>query len=137
MRQVGIRCGKLYPIRQRLGLRTEFQFVAIGQLGSVCSGGGNANFGIILHNNTGAPIHKLTVTYTGEAWKQGTESNKVADGLYFSYQKKPSDYISSENNRNGIPVEALNFIPTCTGAADYTDVKIVLPWMAMPKPTAA
>ena len=96
-------------------------------MGSVCSGSGNANFGIILRNNTGAPIHELTVTYTGEVWKQGTESNKVAGGLCFSYQKMPSDYISTGTDKNGIPVEALNFIPTCAGAADYTDIKVLLP----------
>jgi len=96
-------------------------------LGCVCSVGGSTNFGIILQNNTGSIINELSITYTGEAWKQGTENNKNQGGLTFSYEKKPSDYISAKTSKKSTAVDALNFIPTCAGTADYTDIKVLLP----------
>lgn len=95
-------------------------------MGGLCSTNGYANFGIILRNNTGAPIKGLNVTYTGETWKQGTEYNKNTGGLFFSFRKNPF-YYTSISPEGGIPVEALNFIPPCAGTADNIGLNVIRP----------
>jgi sugar phosphate isomerase/epimerase len=107
------------------------QFGGTGQtdraMGSVCSAGGYTNFGVLLYNNTGATVNDLTIQYAGEAWKQGTESNKSAGGLVFSFYKNPAYYVSSQVGDGSTTVPSLGFTPPCTGASDDTDVKVLLP----------
>ncbi|MEH2283289.1 MAG: Calx-beta domain-containing protein [Nostoc sp.] len=54
-------------------------------LGSVASAStGTIDYGLRLQNNTGSPITKLQVSYTGEQWRNG--GNTSQQQLKFSYQ---------------------------------------------------
>lgn len=96
-------------------------------LGGVCSASGFTNFGILLCNNTGATINTLAVSYAGEAWKKGTESNKTAGGLVFSFFQNPACYVSAQTGEGCTTVPSLSFIPPCAGASNDTDVKVLMP----------
>lgn len=103
------------------------QFGGVGDvdraLGGVCSGNGWINFGILLYNNTSTTINDLNICYTGEAWKQGTESTKSAGCLIFSFFKNPANYLSSQTALGCTTVPSLRFVPPCYGAHNNTDVK--------------
>src|SRR5258706_3824536 len=60
---------------------------ALGGLGSNgyydASGVGKGYMGVVLQNQTGANIDTLTISYTGEQWRNG--GNATAQSLAFSY----------------------------------------------------
>ena len=86
-------------------------------LGSVASGGtGTLNYGIRLKNNTGAAITSLTVSYAGEQWRNGGNTN--AQSLTFDYRQAPT--VTDLNTGTYTAVSALTFttkINTATAAA--------------------
>ncbi|MDZ7965331.1 MAG: Calx-beta domain-containing protein [Nostoc sp. DedSLP03] len=86
-------------------------------LGSVASGTtGTIYYGLRLQNNTGSPITKLQVGYTGEQWRNG--SNTSQQQLKFSYQTGST--VTSLTTGTWTPVTSLDFtgpIATATAGA--------------------
>ncbi|MEH2165259.1 MAG: Calx-beta domain-containing protein [Nostoc sp.] len=75
-------------------------------LGSVASGTtGTIYYGLRLQNNTGSPITKLQVSYTGEQWRNG--GNTSQQQLKFSYQTGST--ITSLTTGTWTPVTSLDF----------------------------
>ncbi|WP_392530961.1 Calx-beta domain-containing protein [Nostoc sp. C117] len=75
-------------------------------LGSVASGTtGNIYYGLRLQNNTGSPITKLQVNYTGEQWRNG--GNTSQQQLKFSYQTGST--VTSLTTGTWTPVTSLDF----------------------------
>lgn len=92
---------------------------ALGGLGSNgyygASGVGKGYMGVVLQNQTGANIDTLTISYTGEQWRDG--GNTTAQSLTFSYVISAS---LPSLTASGTTVSALNFtgpIHTSTAAA--------------------
>ncbi len=55
-------------------------------LGSIGSGSvENSAYGVRLTNNTGGDIDSVDIAYTGEEWRDGGNTNPVAQVLHFSY----------------------------------------------------
>lgn len=88
-------------------------------LGSVASGGtGTVYFGARFVNDTGATITSLTVTYTGEQWRNG--GNTTAHTLDFSYQI--STTVTVINAGTWTDVNTLDFTgPIATATAGALD----------------
>ncbi len=85
-------------------------------LGTVQSGTNVPTIGAKLHNNTGAAIADLAVSYTGEQWRLGT-SGRV-DRLDFQF----STNATSLTTGTWTDVNALDFTaPTTTGSAGALD----------------
>ncbi|MEH2264703.1 Calx-beta domain-containing protein [Nostoc sp.] len=86
-------------------------------LGSVASGTtGTISYGLRLQNNTGSPITKLQVGYTGEQWRNG--GNTSPQQLKFSYQIGST--LTSLTTGTWTPVTSLDFtgpIATATPGA--------------------
>lgn len=86
-------------------------------LGSIASGGtGSVIYGIRYVNNTNAPITSLTVSYTGEQWRNG--GNASAQSLTFDYRQAAT--VTDLTTGTYTPVTELNFTSlqnTATAAA--------------------
>ncbi|MEH2044356.1 Calx-beta domain-containing protein [Nostoc sp.] len=86
-------------------------------LGSVASGTtGTIYYGLRLQNNTGSPIIKLQVSYTGEQWRTG--GNTSQQQLKFNYQTGST--LTSLTTGTWTPVTSLDFtgpIATATAGA--------------------
>ncbi len=83
-------------------------------LGSVASGSAAPVYGVVLTNNSGTPISSLTVTYTGEQWRNG--GNATQQKLSFSYSTGTAITLASA----ATTVAGLDFtgpIATATAAA--------------------
>ncbi len=79
-------------------------------LGSLQSGTLISSFGSMYVNNTGVPIIKLRITYTGEQWRLGATGRN--DRIDFQY----STDASSLTTGSWIDVDALDFVaPNATG----------------------
>ncbi|MBN4003431.1 Calx-beta domain-containing protein [Nostoc sp. LPT] len=75
-------------------------------LGSVASATtGIIYYGLRLQNNTGSPITKLQVSYTGEQWRNG--GNTLQQQLKFSYQTGST--LTSLTTGTWTPVTSLDF----------------------------
>ncbi len=86
-------------------------------LGSLSSGTpGTLNYGVRYVNNTGSAITSLTVTYTGEQWRNGGNVNPQV--LAFDFRQAPT--VTDLTTGTYTPVAALNFttpINTATAGA--------------------
>ncbi|MEH2213935.1 Calx-beta domain-containing protein [Nostoc sp.] len=84
-------------------------------LGSVASGTtGAIYYGLRLQNNTGSPITKLQVSYTGEQWRNS--GNTSQQQLKFSYQTGST--VTSLTTGTWTPVTSLDFTgPIATATA--------------------
>ncbi|MBN3925282.1 Calx-beta domain-containing protein [Nostoc sp. NMS4] len=75
-------------------------------LGSVASAAtGSIYYGLRLQNNTGSPITKLQVNYTGEQWRNG--GNTSQQQLKFSYQTGST--LTNLTTGTWTPVTSLDF----------------------------
>lgn len=90
-------------------------------LGSVASGGtGTMYYGGRFVNDTGAAVTSLTVTYTGEQWRDGGNATPVAQQIEFSYQI--STTVTSLTTGTWTDVDLLDFVsPTFTATAGALD----------------
>ena len=90
-------------------------------LGSVASGGtGTIYYGGRFVNDTGAAVTSLTVTYTGEQWRDGGNATPVAQQIEFSYQI--STTVTSLTTGTWTDVDPLDFVsPTFTTTAGALD----------------
>lgn len=78
-------------------------------LGSIASGSTNAmNYGVRLKNNGATPIYSITVSYTGEQWRDGGSSNTNANTFQASYSISANPFA--------------DVINTPSGASAYTNV---------------
>lgn len=90
-------------------------------LGSLSSGTPKTNvFGVRLQNDTGGILGNVTVSYTGEQWRNG--GNTAVQMLGFSYQVSSTPFTSPISaDILGSPawtsVAALNFLSPTTGAS--------------------
>jgi hypothetical protein len=85
---------------------------ALGSLGS--NSAGTIYYGVRLVNDTGSAISALTVSYTGEQWRDG--GNTTQQALIFEYQIGAS--VSLTTTGGWIPVSSLVFTgPIATGTA--------------------
>ncbi|MDZ8260823.1 Calx-beta domain-containing protein [Nostoc sp. ChiQUE01b] len=86
-------------------------------LGSVASANtGTIYYGLRLQNNTGSPITKLQVSYTGEQWRNG--GNTSQQQLKFSYQTGST--LTSLTTGTWTPVTSLDFTgPIATATAGF------------------
>src|SRR5205807_8782911 len=90
-------------------------------LGSIGSGGpGNLAYGVRFMNDTSQTITNITVSYTGEQWRNG--GNTAVQTLAFSYFISNSPILTSDagNVNSWVHVSTLDFnTPTvgATGAA--------------------
>ena len=83
-------------------------------LGSVASGSAQPVYGVVLTNGSGTPISSLTITYTGEQWRNG--GNTTQQKLSFSYSTGATVTLASA----ATAVATLDFtgpIATATAAA--------------------
>ena len=90
-------------------------------LGSVASGSTSTIFyAVRLRNNTGAAITSLDVSYVGEQWRNGGNTN--AQTLTFQYQVANSGVITGANNPTSgwTTVSGLSFTSPITGASAAT-----------------
>lgn len=73
---------------------------AMGNLG----GGDNDNtaWGIVFQNNTGSAITDITVSFTGEQWREGNNSAGT-DVISFSYQVSSSNITSLDHTNGAAP----------------------------------
>lgn len=87
---------------------------AIGSLGSGNAAIGNLFWGVRLQNNTGGTITSLTVSFTGEQWRNGAAA---AQTIAFSYLVGSPTVTGSlaEFQSAGTAVAALNFTGPITG----------------------
>jgi hypothetical protein len=107
---------------------TIWSFGTIGAtdraLGSLGSGTPKTNvFGVRIQNATADPIDTITVSYTGEQWRNG--GNTAVQTLAFSYQVSSTPFTSpigvdSAPNAGWIGFSALNFNTPTTGATAAT-----------------
>jgi len=93
-------------------------------LGSLGSGTPRTNvFGVRLLNDTANPLDTVTISYTGEQWRNG--GNTAVHTLAFSYQVSSSAFTSpigvdAEPNGGWTAFSALSFNSPITGAAAAT-----------------
>ncbi|MFM9051101.1 MAG: hypothetical protein ACKOKF_02110, partial [Bacteroidota bacterium] len=80
-------------------------------LGSLASGGSTPAFGSVFVNNTGGPLTTVTISYTGQQWRNGGDG--TPNQLFFSYQVGGTD-ISSGIFSSYAP---LNFQAPVSGGA--------------------
>lgn len=87
---------------------------ALGSLGSGNAAAGNFFWGVRLQNNTGVTVTSLTVSYTGEQWRN---SAAAAQTVSFSYLIGSPAVTGSlaEFQSVGTAVSALNFTSPITG----------------------
>jgi hypothetical protein len=89
-------------------------------LGSLASGTPKTNiFGVWIENDTASPVDTVTVSYTGEEWRNG--GNTTVQTLFFSYGLSSTGFTSpidtGTNGVNGwVGVNALNFLSPTVGA---------------------
>src|SRR5439155_23740482 len=82
-------------------------------LGSLGSGTPKTNvFGLRIQNDTGSPVGNVTISYTGEQWRNG--GNTAVQTLAFSYQVSATPFTSpigvdAEPNNGWTGFAALNF----------------------------
>lgn len=94
---------------------------ALGSLGSSNAAAGSFFWGVRLQNNTGAVITTLTVSYTGEQWRN---SAAAAQAIAFSYLVGSPAVTGSltEFQTAGVAVPALDFTsPVTAGTAGAID----------------
>ncbi len=92
---------------------------AFGSLASINSG--TIQYGMKLTNNTGAPINRVYVQYTGEQWRDGGPT-AVANTMSFTYSTNATSLTTGTYNG----VSALDFTsPVLSGTA--TDLDGTLP----------
>jgi endonuclease/exonuclease/phosphatase family metal-dependent hydrolase len=80
--------------------------------GSICSGtAGNIAYGVRFTNDTSFAQTNITISYTGEQWRNANGSGAVTNVLSFSYRVSNLPITSSDvNNQLGwTSVDALNF----------------------------
>ncbi len=80
-------------------------------LGSLAGGQLVSSFGALLVNNSGSTINTITITFTGEQWRGGAQSNTLA------FQYAVGATATSIANGTYTSVSALNFTGPQTGAA--------------------
>jgi endonuclease/exonuclease/phosphatase family metal-dependent hydrolase len=81
-------------------------------LGSVASGTpGNFAYGVRFTNDTGWAQSNITVSYTGEQWRDASGPGAVTNTLSFSYRVDNAPITNSDaaNLKTWIPVRALDF----------------------------
>ncbi|GGD79619.1 hypothetical protein GCM10011514_49490 [Emticicia aquatilis] len=86
---------------------------AIGSVGSGGAAAGNFSIGLRLTNNTGSPISSITVSYTGEQWRN---SAAAAQTVAFSY-------ITSNTAFSSVALTPSSALPTgytAQAALDFT-----------------
>src|SRR6185295_9653449 len=87
-------------------------------LGSVASGGtGTVYQAARLTNNTGGTITSLAISYVGEQWRNGANTNTPPDTLTFQYQVANAGVITGANNptTNWTTFSALSFAAPISG----------------------
>jgi uncharacterized protein len=89
-------------------------------LGSLGSGTPKTNvFGLRIQNDTASPVDTVTISYTGEQWRNGGNTTLAVQTLAFSYQVKGSPFTS--------PIDvnpAPNAGWTGFGALDFTSPNV-------------
>lgn len=80
-------------------------------LGSIASSGNAYAYGVRLVNDTAFAQTNITVSYTGEQWRDANGANAVVNTLAFSYQISDSPLTSADaaNTQAWISFNALNF----------------------------
>jgi uncharacterized protein len=90
-------------------------------LGTLASGTPKTNvFGVRILNDTANPLDTVTISYTGEQWRNG--GNTAVQTLAFSYQVSATPFASpiTDQNAGWTPFSALNFNSPITGATAAT-----------------
>jgi len=93
-------------------------------LGSLSSGTPKTNvFGAWIQNDTGSAVSTLTISYTGEQWRNG--GNTAVQSLAFSYQVSASGFSSpidtaSAPNNGWTAFAPLSFTSPTVGATSAT-----------------
>lgn len=94
-------------------------------LGSLASGTVKTNaFGVRLQNDTASAVDTVTISYTGEQWRNGAPTTLPIHTLAFSYRVSATPLVSPlpESNGGWTTFSALNFItPITTGASGALD----------------
>ena len=86
-------------------------------LGSLSSGTPKTNvFGVRIANDTASAVDTVTISYTGEQWRNG--GNTAVHTLAFAYQVSGSPFTSpiAVDNAGWTAFSALNFLTPTTGA---------------------
>lgn len=95
-------------------------------LGAIAGKNGWSYVGVLLKNNTGSTVNRLTVKFAGETWRIGCESNKdssylICDITYNpTFTEKISYYITPDYIQKGTAIEGLDYQSALTGAANAT-----------------
>lgn len=76
-------------------------------LGSLSASAGLYAFGLILTNQTGAPLNYFTLSFTAEQWRRGGSGNR--NTWSFRYKTGAMDHIDQQNL---VPETRLNFYTT-------------------------
>lgn len=92
-------------------------------LGTIASGTPKTNaFGVRIQNDTASPLGSITISYTGEQWRNG--GNTAIQTLDFSYLVSSSPIASpisvDINDPNYVGFAGLDFASPITGAAAAT-----------------
>jgi hypothetical protein len=94
-------------------------------LGGVASGGtGTMYWAARYVNNTGGTINSLTVSYTGEQWRDGGNATPTTQPLAFQYQVANAGVITDADTptTGWVAAAALNFVsPIATATATALD----------------
>lgn len=110
-------------------------------LGSLNSGSNESVFGMKLHNNTGRAITEITVTYTGEQWRRGSNSSGDQDFLVFQYSTDATavdDGAATWNNEGNLDFGTPNTgAPNDQGldgndAANQTNITFTITGLSIP-----
>ena len=80
-------------------------------LGSLASGTAISSLGLAIVNNTGVALNTVTISYTGEQWRNGGSGN--VNTLAFTYSLNGTNIFSGTH----IPVTDLNFNSQAVGGA--------------------
>lgn len=109
---------------------TIWSFGTIGAtdraLGSIGSGTPKTNvFGVRIQNDTASAVDTVTISYTGEQWRNGGNTTLAAQKLDFSYQVSSSPFtgpigVDTAPNGGWNAFSALNFISPNVSSATAT-----------------
>ncbi len=86
--------------------------------GSIGSGTPATNaWGLRIKNDTASPVGEVTISYTGEQWRQG--GNTSVQKMYFTYQSSSSPLTNPMpgNETGWVPFAALDFVTPIVGSS--------------------
>lgn len=88
-------------------------------LGSIASSGNAYAYGVRLVNNTTYAATNITISYTGEQWRNANGSSAVTNTLSFSYQiaNTPLTDADAADTQTWTPVSALDFNSPIVGGS--------------------